>query len=232
MRHVADILGVPFAPILPEPPPPCAGCNGVCIPKIFHRVWLTPDRPMPEQYLVWAESWKRFHTHWEHKLWTINNLPPLRNQAIFDVSQNFSLQSDIVRYEILSIYGGVYLDTDMECLAAIDPLICGHSAFAGWEDDWHVGNAILGCTAGHPFMQGMVDGLAQSIRERPGESPVETTGPRYLQRMAQGRTDISLFPARFFYPLHASKRLDPPASYPGAYAVHHWSHSWFGLPNL
>jgi inositol phosphorylceramide mannosyltransferase catalytic subunit len=44
-------------------------------------------------------------------------------------------QSDIARYEILLQVGGVYIDTDFECLRNVEPLIDGIECFAAQERD-------------------------------------------------------------------------------------------------
>jgi mannosyltransferase OCH1-like enzyme len=44
-------------------------------------------------------------------------------QAAFDRASNFGEKSDIWRYEILFRLGGVYVDTDFECVRPFDSLL-------------------------------------------------------------------------------------------------------------
>lgn len=43
-------------------------------------------------------------------------------QKAFDAAKNYGEKSDILRYEILFVYGGVYADVDVECLQPFDAL--------------------------------------------------------------------------------------------------------------
>ena len=67
------------------------------IPRVFHRIWLG-DAPMPEEYVRFGEGWERLHPGWTMRLWTDADLPPLRNQAAFDVATSFAQRADIARY--------------------------------------------------------------------------------------------------------------------------------------
>jgi mannosyltransferase OCH1-like enzyme len=43
----------------------------------------------------------------------------LKNQKAYSLAKNWGMKSDILRYEILQKFGGVYIDTDYECLQNI-----------------------------------------------------------------------------------------------------------------
>ena len=43
----------------------------------------------------------------------------MKNKLAFSQASNWGMKSDILRYEILMKYGGVYVDTDYECLINI-----------------------------------------------------------------------------------------------------------------
>ena len=43
----------------------------------------------------------------------------MKNNFAFSQASNWGMKSDIFRYEILMKYGGVYIDTDYECLINI-----------------------------------------------------------------------------------------------------------------
>src|SRR5688572_30025403 len=93
------------------------------IPRTFHRIWLGGG--MPQQYELYGESWLHWHPQWRMITWTENNLPPLQNQRQFDDAGIWAQKADIARYEILYRYGGVYIDTDFECLQNIEDLLEG-----------------------------------------------------------------------------------------------------------
>ena len=43
----------------------------------------------------------------------------MKNKKAFLSAHNYGMKSDILRYEILHTYGGVYIDTDYECVRNI-----------------------------------------------------------------------------------------------------------------
>ena len=72
-------------------------------------------------------------------------------EACFAACQDPSLRSDIVRYEVLSIWGGVWVDFDVACLRPLDSL-CQYSGFAGSESFGLIGSAVLGAPKGSPVV--------------------------------------------------------------------------------
>ena len=82
------------------------------IPKIIHQVWVGKRNPPPWRYL---ETWKRVASTfgWEYRLWTDDNLPELRfTRAMYDDWDNVHARANLVEYEALYRYGGVYFDAD------------------------------------------------------------------------------------------------------------------------
>src|SRR6266516_4079263 len=92
------------------------------IPRLFHWIWFGPQ-PLPEQHRRWIDGWLALHPGWEHRLWTDANRPTFLNEPQFLAADNFAEMADIARYELLYRFGGVYVDTDTECLRSIEPLL-------------------------------------------------------------------------------------------------------------
>src|ERR671939_669644 len=98
------------------------------IPRLFHWIWLG-NRPLPTEHRRWIGGWLELHPRWKHVLWTEENRPTLINEEQFQRADSYAQQSDILRYEIVYRHGGVYVDTDFECLRNIEPLMEGADAF-------------------------------------------------------------------------------------------------------
>ncbi|CAF1355895.1 unnamed protein product [Rotaria sordida] len=56
---------------------------------------------------------------------------------------------DILRFEILYQYGGIYIDLDFEPLKNLELLLHGVQAFVAYESEYFICNGILGAIPGH-----------------------------------------------------------------------------------
>ena len=67
------------------------------------------------------DSWKKYNNDWEYKLWDEENIKELKIKEfnIYSKELNPGYRSDIVRYIVLNKYGGIYVDTDFECIKSI-----------------------------------------------------------------------------------------------------------------
>jgi mannosyltransferase OCH1-like enzyme len=192
------------------------------IPKVFHQIWLGKEE-RSSKFFEYSQSWIQRHPDWEYKLWADKDVFLLCNQSQYDASRTMAQKADILRYEILQRFGGVYIDTDFECLKNIEDLISDMTAFSAFEDDrGAVAIGIMGAIPGHPVFIDVVARLSEGFDST--LPPCDTTGPRLFTNCVQGRTDIHIFPHSVFYPQHYSGHVWGPLS--EAYAVHHWAHSW------
>ncbi|HEX3978513.1 MAG TPA: FkbM family methyltransferase [Solirubrobacteraceae bacterium] len=199
------------------------------IPRIIHRVWPGED-PLPAEVQALGETWATHHPGWELKLWRPSDLPPLRNQELFDAARSYALRSDIARYEVLLRYGGIYVDTDFECLRSFEDLLDGVEAFIGSENGIHLTNALMGAVAGHPLMEAIVAAIPESIAADPSGPPNERTGPFLVTRVVDAdpalRDGLLVCEPHLFYPYLYNEHDRRDEAFPESYAVHHWSGSW------
>lgn len=147
---------------------------------------------MSNKYLLFEETWRAHHPDWEFKLWTEKNMPPLRNQRIFDLEPTYAGKSDIARIELLYNFGGVYIDTDLECLGNIEHLIQDIDAFGmtGWTHDGSVklANGFMGSIKEYPLWAEAIDRLeshymlyrqSESLFKKTGADLLNTLLPKY-----------------------------------------------------
>lgn len=201
------------------------------IPRLFHWIWLGSS-PIPPQQRLWIDGWLRHHPGWDYHLWTDANLPPLRNASSYAACTTAAQKADILRYEVVNQRGGVYLDTDVECIRNIETLVATCDAFVGQErpDERgpHYGNAIIGARPGHPAIDTVIDALPRSFAENSNRTISEQTGPDFLTRVLVGRSDMKFFPYRYFYPLDWYEIGTRPRAVEDVYAIHHYTLSWLG----
>jgi hypothetical protein len=197
------------------------------IPRVFHRIWLG-RKPMPPEFVEWGQSWLDHHPGWKMKLWTEDNLPKSRYPDLLARCPHYSQQSNVFRYELGLREGGVYVDTDFECLKNIEPLIENLTCFTAYEMDDHthihaINTAFFGTAPRHEFFRDLVAGL-------PGIANIEETyslGASYFGTFARKHPEIHIFNRPLFYPylwdeLHRRREV-----FPDAYGVHHWSSKWY-----
>ena len=201
------------------------------IPRIIHQIWLGPLKP-PQDAM---DSWKQKHSGWEYRLWTEDNLPELVNNQAFLDSDNFPQKADILRYEILQQFGGVYMDADVYCLKAIDDLYAewlsdGSELVAAVEgNEKHpelIANTFIAAVKGHGFMDQMVEGI--DITKEGGAW--EITGPQYFTESIQlSKPIVRLLSAKTFFPIHHKDKehrlidLDELDKDSDVYGVHLWT---------
>lgn len=156
------------------------------------------------------------------------------NQGVFDLAERIcpqhvgQLRADVVRYEILHRFGGVWADADFELLRPFDQLIEGAGLFAAWEiqDRW-LANGLMGSVPGHPFVGRLIERLPESVRRHAGFKPNRMTGPQFLTReFRRAKPDLRGLPQRLFFPYgwKEAERFGPGDRWPqDAVAVHHWA---------
>jgi mannosyltransferase OCH1-like enzyme len=189
----------------------------VLIPRVFHQIWLGPD-PLPREHATYQQTWLDHHAGWELRLWTEQNLPnPLRRPEAAEKLRAPAERADILRLELLWRFGGVYVDTDFECLRSIEPLIENASLFIGLAKSDRVNNALLGSVPDHHVLDAALDQLRP--REFYGYDK-EAAGPRLLDVvLAEHRDDVLYLQPETLYATGIEARRT-------AYAVHHEARSW------
>lgn len=214
------------------------------IPKKIHQIWL--GGALPKKYEVLQKSWIKHHPDWEYKLWTDEDVKtfPFSNRKRFDEAISVGEKSDILRYEILNFHGGLYVDTDFECLAAFDEIHYACDFYVGVlaafekEQEVHIGNALIASVPNHPILKYC---LKKISKKKPGKTPDEVQGvsgpgilrEAFFSRCQKGRYRNVAFPFSFFYPLHCSERrghlsLEEKKKilHPESVAIHYWDVSW------
>lgn len=169
------------------------------IPKIIHQIWLG-NHPIPTQIQSYMQSWKKFHPDWQFILWTEENMLPLQNQELYDQTENIRQKADIVRYEVLYQYGGVYVDIDMECFKNIEPLLQDAEFFLGTEDDFYYSNELMAVVAKHDLIKELIDGIKWSLLDSKNKNIDEQTGPVFITKYLLWMPQVTVAEQRILYP--------------------------------
>lgn len=135
----SDISG--GAPVLSDKP---------LIPKKIHYMWLG-KKQIPSNLQKCIDSWKRYCPDYEIIRWDENNYD-LEKHAYMKAAYErgaYGFVPDWARLDILYRHGGIYMDTDVEVVKNLDPLL-RQEAFCGIEK-WQVLNfgGCSGAIKGH-----------------------------------------------------------------------------------
>lgn len=217
------------------------------IPPTIHQIWIQGD--LPENYKEWQASWQRI-PGWNYKLWTDKEIRelPLQNRELYEKAQNYGEKSDIARYEILNLYGGIYVDIDFECLNPSLFEVYNHcyTFYTGLcpLDVAYLtcGNCLIASAANHPILKTIIQMLANNYDN---SQPIWVkSGPAAFTKAVlesidkPGYRDIVL-PPSYLYPVgmydviggssttarHYAHLLKPETA-----ALHYWGRSWSDFP--
>lgn len=97
------------------------------IPKIIHQIWVGPNK-IPEHCLKYIDSVKNIHPEYQHILWTEDNLPELPKLVLlqyerYGKQKKYAFQADVLRYYLVNLFGGMYLDVDFHVFKNLSPLL-------------------------------------------------------------------------------------------------------------
>ena len=208
------------------------------IPKKIHQIWLGGN--MPIEFVRYTATWRTINPDWEYKLWTEEDLKDvdIPRRSLFDSIEHVAQKSDFLRYHILNQFGGIYVDTDFECLKSFDDLLyLNFFTGIGYPKDLELYIGIIGSTPNNPILNYLIHHMIQVKYEGRWKKMFHTTGSYFFTKMFLRRVNMDTkgvvaFPTDFFYPYPNNfVRKDPdtdPYSYirPCSYAIHHWAVSW------
>lgn len=150
----------------------------------------------------------------------------MRCADVFDRQDTWAGKSDVLRYEVLARWGGIYVDTDVEPLKPLGPLLDG-DPFIAWETNRLLCPTVMGAPAGHPAIEALLDALPDWANRRTAAPPNQQTGPYFVTHVWRRRTDVRKLDRETFYPVGWWEREKLGGPYPEeSYTVHHWNAGW------
>lgn len=180
------------------------------IPKIIHQLWIGP-KPAPTHFM---DSWRLKNPDFEYIRWTEAELEErgmqLRCTKEIDSMCEINGKADIIRWEILAKYGGVFVDADSICIEPLDESVMQYKAFASYESEEVRKGLVATCAMGfypnHSLCQDAVEWILHNeiSVEKTGRRAWQTVGPGLLTRLIQTQkyTDFTLLPSYYFIPTH------------------------------
>lgn len=205
------------------------------IPKHIYYCWFG-GKPLPKSVKKCIASWKKHCP--DYKITEINesnfDLDAHPYTACMYKKKKYAFVSDYARLKIIFEQGGIYLDTDVEIIKNLDPLI-KYRCYFGFEYKSAVASGLgFGCEKGHPVLKSMMDSYDELVRKQDKPLPVICTQintdafiPYGL--ILNGKTqyfnnnEIAVFSKDYFNPSKTNGLVNVTEN---TYSVHWFDASW------
>lgn len=209
------------------------------IPKTIHYCWLSGD-PYPELIGKCIQSWMVHLPDYQFVLWDRKKAETIESEWLKQTIalKKYAFAADFIRIYSILHYGGVYLDTDVELVASLNPFL-SHNFFIGVEYNNDLEPAVFGAIAGHPLLINLLsyyqnrffiksDG-SQDNRPLPtifNEVASLKFGFKPTGKMQHFKNEgIAIYPCDYFSPKNIYfKQIKKTGN---TVAIHHFDGSWF-----
>jgi hypothetical protein len=200
------------------------------IPKIIHQLWIG-NKPPPINLM---NTWKDKHPDFEYIYWNETelikkNFNSQLNHKINEMEE-INGKADILRWEILHKYGGIFLDADSICIEPLDDLLELNKCFASYENEkvrginWCNNNPVyddvlarthpliatgtMAFPPNHELPKMAIEWIKHNIIsvKKTSRRAWRTVGPGLLTRLYYSKKwdDITILPSFYFLPVHCS----------------------------
>ena len=210
------------------------------IPKVIHYCWFGRGEK-PELARKCIASWKKYCPDYKIIEWNEDNLDLNLNRYAKEAyeAKKWGFVPDYFRLWIVFNYGGIYLDTDVQLLKSLDPLLDNH-AFCGFEQSSAPFFAALGLGFGAEKGDPTVEKLMRQYDElrftNEDGSFNQTPSPQYSTQLLckygldttsntiQIVDTMTVYPYDYFCPKSFETGLSRRTE--NTFSIHHYDSSW------
>ena len=206
------------------------------IPKVIHYCWFGRGElhRLAEKCI---QSWKKYCPDYEIVCWNEDN---------FDINQNkyareayeagkWAFVSDYVRLKVLYDEGGIYLDTDVELIKPLDPLI-EENGYMGFDDRGIISTGLgFACEKGNDLVAALLadyDDISFVLPDGTYDiTPCPDRNAKVFERLGMDISNqnqlfmgIKMLPEDYLCPMkyYTGKKLITP----NTYSIHYFCASW------
>lgn len=205
------------------------------IPKKIHYCWFGGN-PLPELAQRCINSWKKFCPDYEIIEWNESNFDLNYCDYVKEAyaAKKWAFVSDVARLYALVNCGGIYMDTDVEVIKSLDPIL-QYEAVSGFESFNRIPTGLMACEAGQPLFKELLKEYNHAhFIMKDGTLDVTTNVTRItntclkygliLNNTLQTVNGFTLFPNDFFCPKDCeSKKVTLTEN---TCTIHHFDGSW------
>ena len=209
------------------------------VPKIIHQIWIGPKQPP----INLMNTWKEKHPDFEYIFWNETEFEHrgmiFECQDKIDEMETYCGKTDIMRWEILYKYGGIYIDADSFCIEKLDDEIIKKS-FAGWENEVKrpglIAVGTMGFTINHSIPKKAIEFIKNNdvSYDKTGKMAWQNTGPVLLTNIynqdSNNEKQFNILNSYTFLPHHFTGE-----EYDGhgkIYAFQKWGSTWDAYDTL
>lgn len=180
------------------------------IPKIIHQIWIG-DNNEPTKFM---NTWKNKNPGFEYIKW---NEEELKNRNIIlecanrvNEIEEMCGKADIIRWELLYKYGGIFLDADSICIEPIDDELMKNKSFLVWENEQVrkdlLAVGIMAFPPNHDIPKRAIEHIKKNevSKLKTWKRPWQNTGPVLLTNLYNSGNykDVTILPSYSFLPIH------------------------------
>lgn len=212
------------------------------IPRVINYCWFG-KQPLPKSVKECIKTWKKFCPDYQIKEWNETNFDVSCNQFVQSAykEQNWAFVSDYARLKILYEYGGLYLDTDVEMLQPLEPIV-KMGPYMGFEFGFdHLVDVNPGqgcaCEPNMDFIKELLETYSDESKFSNKDSIVKRTttvlanAGLKLTNKFQQINGVNIYPTDYFGPMNYYTGQVRVTS--NTVSFHHYSATWTtGLQKL
>lgn len=154
------------------------------IPKIIHYCWFG-NNPKPVSMIRYIKNWKVLLPNYEIIEWNETNFDIGVCDYVKQAYENkkYAFVSDYARLYALYHHGGIYLDTDVEVLKDLSPLLVKSDCIFGFEEKNYIATSTMLSMPNQAFIKKYLDSYHFRSFLLPDGRLDMTTNVEYLTNM-------------------------------------------------
>ncbi|PHV70152.1 glycosyl transferase [Sporanaerobium hydrogeniformans] len=205
------------------------------IPKIIHYCWFG-KKELPSLEKVMLKTWKEKLPDYELIKWDEERFDIKSQKYVKEAYEKgkYAFVSDYVRLYALYQYGGIYMDTDVEVLKDLSPLL-ENDGFIGFESIKYIGTSLIAAKPNNQLIKALLESYKDKTFIKDDGTLNITTNVQYITSYLQSEGIIlnnhyqkiehfSIYPKDFFSPKSLVTGKIKCTS--NTYTIHHFSASW------
>lgn len=181
------------------------------IPNIIHQIWIGDPARAPRAWMAtWQEHWPDVEViQWDERELHRRGVRLECHRQIACMPE-INGKADIIRWEILYQFGGVFVDADSVCLGRAPFFDGSFPAFACYENEnlraGLVSTGVMGFPPRHPLCRAVLDWILSdaAVTVLRDYRAWYSVGPARLTEVWRGGAfpDVVILPSHWFLPVH------------------------------